>query len=97
MVEFGDDSSTGSREPILVPVLFSLVRRFVRSVVRTIVDYNDLSRRFTRTPLGSREIPRRRFPPKETSGAAQECSEKKRHIFDDPVVDDNPKPKKNSL
>jgi hypothetical protein len=34
------------------------------SVVPTIVNYNDLSRRFTCTPLGSREIPRKRFPPK---------------------------------
>jgi hypothetical protein len=43
---------------------FSCLHLFVRSVVRTIVDYNDLSRRFTRTPLGSCEIPRKRFPPK---------------------------------
>ena len=60
----------------------------------TIVDYNDLSRRLTRTPLGSREIPRRRFPPRETTGAAQECIGKKRHYFVDPVVDDKSKPKK---
>jgi hypothetical protein len=59
----------------------------VRSVVWTIVDYNDLSRTFPRTPLGSGEIPRKGSPLRETSGAAQECRGKKKHYFVDPVVE----------
>jgi hypothetical protein len=60
----------------------------------TIVDYNDLSRRSTRTPPGSREIPRRRFPPTQTSSAAHECSGKKSHYFVDTVVEDELRPEK---
>jgi hypothetical protein len=74
--------------------LLDLDLRLVRSVVRTIVDYNDLSRGSTRTPLESRETPRRRFPPRETHSAAQECSGKKWHYFVDTVVGDQFRPKK---
>jgi hypothetical protein len=62
--------------------------------VRTIVDYNGLSRRSTCNPLGRLEIPRRLLPPREISGADQECSGKKRHYFVDTVVGDKFRPKK---
>ena len=58
--------------------------------MRTIVDYKDLSRitATARVHLGSHETLGKRFPPMKTSGAAQECSGKKRHYFVDTVVDD---------